>query len=118
MEIFKNIKNLKGNEAYSGVRVVNDYTKKEREQEAALRREAKNLEATGRGQHRVTGPPWRRGITKVSETAQERNPRPRPMGSQEQKQDEHRSTREEVQEAVGQMVRVNQEGPVPLGPVE
>ena len=109
IDIFRNLKNLKGNEAYSSVRVANDLTKKEREHEATLRQEAKNLVAAGKGQYRVTGPPWRR-ITKVGEAAQTRIAGPMPMARQEQSQVEHQPTREEVvQEPNGQVESANQE---------
>ena len=87
-------------------------TQKRRDHKAALRQEAKNLEATGKGQHRVTDPPWRRRITKVAEDTQERIARPMPTGRQEQSQVE------EVHGAMGHMELANQEGPLQVGLVE
>lgn len=55
-ELLKNIRNLKGNAVYRQVRVAKDLTRNEREMEANLRREAKNLETAERGRHKVVGP--------------------------------------------------------------
>ena len=69
-KIFKNIKNLKGVKDYEGVRIAYDLTKRERDLEAELWKEAKNLKNAGKGLHRVVGPPWKRRIVKLKDNQQ------------------------------------------------
>lgn len=66
-KLFKNIRFLGSKEELKHVSIGNDLTRNEREQEAALRNEAKRLseEASGECQYRVRGPPWARKIVKV-----------------------------------------------------
>ncbi|KAG7163512.1 putative PHD-finger-containing protein 1 [Homarus americanus] len=63
--LFKNIRNLQGNMKFQDIRIANDLTKREREHEAVLWQEAKNLMDSGKGRHRVVGPPWRRRLVKI-----------------------------------------------------
>ena len=67
-QFFKNIRLLGANEELKNVSISNDLTRTEREQEAALRAEAKRLndEASGDGQYRVRGPPWARKVVKIA----------------------------------------------------
>lgn len=115
LEIFRNVKNLRGNDAYSGVRVANDYTKQERDHEAALWKEAKNLEAAGKGQHRVIGPPWRRRITKVMDTTRGRIPRPMSLGQREQGQVGPQPPREDLRGLTERSEVVIQREPAEVG---
>ena len=66
-EIFKNIRNLKAVKDCESVRIANDLTKRERDLEARLWKEAKNLTDAGKGLHRVVGPPWKRRIVKLKD---------------------------------------------------
>lgn len=66
-ELFGNLSKLKGKENFKGVRVVHDMTKRERDLDAALWEEAKNLIAEGKGKHAVRGPLWRRRVVKMTE---------------------------------------------------
>ncbi|KAK3896272.1 hypothetical protein Pcinc_000016 [Petrolisthes cinctipes] len=66
-DFFRGIKNLRSKQAYKGISIVNDLTKKERELEASLYRRAKNLEERGEGRHRVIGPQWRRRLVRMTE---------------------------------------------------
>ncbi|KAG7155540.1 hypothetical protein Hamer_G023220 [Homarus americanus] len=63
--LFRNIRNLQGNMKFQDIRIANDLTKREREHEAVLWQEAKNLMDSGKGRHRVVGPPWRRRVVKI-----------------------------------------------------
>ena len=67
-QLFKNIRLLGANEELRNVSISNDLTRTEREQEAALRAEAKRLndEASGDCQYRVRGPPWARKVVKIA----------------------------------------------------
>lgn len=65
-ELFRNIKYLKDDESYQDIRVKNDLTKAEREEEFKLRQEARRLTEQDSGEHKflVRGPPWGRRIVK------------------------------------------------------
>lgn len=60
MDLFWNLQKLQGNRDFHTVKVAHDLIKQKRDQEAALRREAKNLMESGKGKHRVAGPVWKR----------------------------------------------------------
>ena len=67
-KIFKGAGNLKSSGKYKEVKVANDLTKAEREQERVLFNKAKELEKEqGSGDYlfRVRGPPWARKVVKV-----------------------------------------------------
>ncbi|KAG7157468.1 hypothetical protein Hamer_G005911 [Homarus americanus] len=63
--LFRNLRNLQGNMKFQDIRIANDLTKREREQEAVLWQEAKNLVDSGKGRRRVVGPPWRQRVVKI-----------------------------------------------------
>jgi hypothetical protein len=68
-ELFRNIKNLQEDETFKDIRIKNDLTRTEREQEAKLREETKELneQAQWKGddvRFRLRGPPWDRKIVK------------------------------------------------------
>ena len=74
-DLFKNLRKLKGKHQYDDVRIAHDLTRSERNHEAALWMQAKNLESEGKGKHLVRGPPWNRRVVKATgnrnqETAQ------------------------------------------------
>lgn len=64
--LFKNLRKLKGKHEYDVVRIAHDLTRRERDHEAALWMQAKNLEAAGKGKHLVRGPPWNRRVVKAT----------------------------------------------------
>lgn len=64
--LFRKLTNLHDKDEYKDIRVANDLTKKEREQEADLWRKAKNLTEEGQGKYRVAGPPWNRRVVRVA----------------------------------------------------
>ena len=64
-KMFMNLRSLNTCEEMKHIRVRHDLTRKEREEEGKLQREAKNLSETGQGKHRVVGPPWRRRVVKM-----------------------------------------------------
>jgi hypothetical protein len=65
-QLFRNIKILREDESYKDIRVKNDMTRAEREEEFKLRQEARRLSEQDSGEHRflVRGPPWGRKIVK------------------------------------------------------
>ena len=67
MELFEHLKKLRGNKEYETVRVAHDMTRRQREHDAALWQEAKNLCQSGKGKYSVRGPPWNRRIVKLVE---------------------------------------------------
>ena len=66
-ELFRNIKKLK-NEDLGNIRISNDLTKAERDQEKTLKEEAirKSNSESGEFIYRVRGPPWNRKIVKLA----------------------------------------------------
>ena len=68
--LFKNLTKLQNApEKYRSISVKNDLTPKQREQEKALREEAKKKEdeASGEAKFKVRGPPWDRRVVKIEE---------------------------------------------------
>ncbi|KAG1701354.1 Ribosome biogenesis protein bop1-B [Nymphon striatum] len=70
IDLFKNIRYFNTADAYKLVRIANDLTKNERENERRLREEAKKMESSASGEfrYRVRGPPWARKVVKVQKT--------------------------------------------------
>lgn len=66
--LFKHIKNLGEDNDYKNVRINNELTKAEREQEKELWRKAKEKReqsSSGEFTFKVRGPPWARKATKI-----------------------------------------------------
>jgi hypothetical protein len=68
-ELFRNIKNMQEDETLKDVRIKNDLTRTEREQEATLREETRDLNEKAQVdgedvRFRLRGPPWDRKIVK------------------------------------------------------
>ncbi|KAK4298599.1 hypothetical protein Pmani_029050 [Petrolisthes manimaculis] len=68
--LFRNIRKLQGKNTFANIRVSNDRTQREKDHDASLWKEAKNMEENGRGKHVVVGPPWHRRIVKSRTTNQ------------------------------------------------
>ena len=67
LKMFRGSPKLKDGDCYKEIRVTNDLTKSERENERKLFLEAKQLEEDSQGLHKfkVRGPPWQRHIIKT-----------------------------------------------------
>jgi len=65
-KIFKGIKKTSGDEKFKDIRVANDLTKTERENDRKMHDQAKDMSKnSGDYTYRVRGPPWARRIAKI-----------------------------------------------------